>query len=73
MRAMPWAIILHPFGDLQLSLYPLSTNAPNGYKGFTATVLKENKGMIHVFRKHYPNCKVTPMAGGDITIDMDFE
>ncbi|MGD9366664.1 MAG: GNAT family N-acetyltransferase, partial [Desulfobacteraceae bacterium] len=30
----------------------------NGFTGFTATVLKENKGMLHVFKKRYPNAEI---------------
>ena len=45
----------------------------NGFKGFTATVLEENKAMIHVFRKHYPNAKITHSGIGEIHFVMDFE
>ncbi len=45
----------------------------NGFKGFTATVLKENKAMIRVFEKRYPNLKETNMGGGEKMIIMDFE
>lgn len=44
----------------------------NNYKGFTATVLEENAGMIHVFKKLYPHCKMERI-GNEILIDMDFE
>jgi acyl-CoA hydrolase/RimJ/RimL family protein N-acetyltransferase len=43
----------------------------NGYKGFTATVLRENAAMIHVFKKRYPNAVVT-LNGSDLTLRMDF-
>lgn len=43
----------------------------NDYRGFTATVLGENKAMIHVFRKKYPNMKVKSMSS-ELIIDMDF-
>jgi RimJ/RimL family protein N-acetyltransferase len=45
----------------------------NGFIGFTATVLKDNKAMIHVFKKRYPNLKETNMGGGEKMIVMDFE
>ncbi len=45
----------------------------NGFKGFTATVLKENKAMIHVFKKRYPNAKLDAQAGAEILIIMDFD
>ena len=43
----------------------------NDYKGFSATVLRENSAMTHVFKKRYPHAKVTA-SGGDLTILMDF-
>ena len=43
----------------------------NGYKGFIATVLTENRGMIHVFKKRYPHAKVES-GGMDVEIYMDF-
>ena len=45
----------------------------NDYKGFTATVLKENAAMLHVFKKQYPNVRTKSSEGGDIEIVMDFE
>jgi len=44
----------------------------NDYTGFTATVLKENAAMLHVFRKQYPQAKINASGGGDIEIIMDF-
>jgi RimJ/RimL family protein N-acetyltransferase len=44
----------------------------NNYRGFIATVLEENSGMIHVFKKLYPHCKMENI-GNEILIDMDFE
>ncbi|MCP4111586.1 MAG: GNAT family N-acetyltransferase [Desulfobacteraceae bacterium] len=43
----------------------------NNYKGFTATVLRENSAMIHVFKKKYPELK-TDISGGEIEFFMDF-
>ena len=45
----------------------------NGFKGFTATVLKENKAMLRVFKKRYPNAKVDLSGGIDTTVIMDFD
>jgi acyl-CoA hydrolase/GNAT superfamily N-acetyltransferase len=45
----------------------------NNYKGFTATVLKENAAMLRVFKRHYPNAKISMSGGSDITVIMDFE
>jgi len=44
----------------------------NNYKGFSATVLRENSAMIHIFRKKYPDAKILPSSGSDIHILMDF-
>lgn len=45
----------------------------NGFNGFTATVLEENKGMLHVFRKQYPKAKINLSGAGEINVVMDFE
>ena len=44
----------------------------NQYKGFTATVLRENAAMVKVFKKRYPNAKVKVNSGSDLLIRMDF-
>jgi acyl-CoA hydrolase/GNAT superfamily N-acetyltransferase len=44
----------------------------NDYKGFTATVLKENAAMLRVFKRQYPNSKVSMSGGSDISVIMDF-
>jgi len=45
----------------------------NGYKSFIATVLAENKKMIKVFRKQYPNANLIRSGGGEVEIEMPFE
>jgi GNAT superfamily N-acetyltransferase len=45
----------------------------NNYKYFSATVLRENSAMIHVFKKRYPHAKTSLSGGSDISILMDFE
>jgi GNAT superfamily N-acetyltransferase len=45
----------------------------NDYKKFTATVLRENRGMLHVFRKRYPNARALSDGGSDVTILMEFD
>jgi len=45
----------------------------NGYKGFSAIVLPENRSMIRVFKKRYPNARTSTTEGGEISILMDFE
>ena len=44
----------------------------NDYKGFGASVLKENSVMIHVFKKKYPHAKVTLSPEDEYRIQMDF-
>ena len=44
----------------------------NNYKGFSATVLRENPTMIHIFKKKYPNAKISASSGSDVEIIMDF-
>ncbi len=44
----------------------------NKYKGFTATVLSENKAMMHVFLKQYPKCKKVS-EGSEVAVEMDFD
>jgi acyl-CoA hydrolase/RimJ/RimL family protein N-acetyltransferase len=43
----------------------------NDYKGFTAYVLRENRSMIHIFRKRYPAAKMSPM-GETLFIEIEF-
>lgn len=44
----------------------------NKFKGFTATVLKENASMINVFKKRYPHARSAKFNGGSVEIHMDF-
>jgi RimJ/RimL family protein N-acetyltransferase len=45
----------------------------NNYKGFEATVLKENQAMIRAFKKNYPNLQNQNEDGGQISLMMKFE
>ncbi len=45
----------------------------NNYKRFIATTLAENKKMLNVFLKRYPNAKMTRNISGEIDIEMNFE
>jgi acyl-CoA hydrolase/RimJ/RimL family protein N-acetyltransferase len=45
----------------------------NGFKGFSATVLKENAAMAHVFKKRYPKAKISHAGGNEMLILMDFD
>jgi GNAT superfamily N-acetyltransferase len=44
----------------------------NGYTNFGASVLKGNSAMIHIFKKRYPNAKVSLSTEDDYRISMDF-
>jgi GNAT superfamily N-acetyltransferase len=43
----------------------------NNYTQFSAAVLRENKAMIQVFRKRYPNLKMSVQNGNEVLIEMD--
>lgn len=45
----------------------------NGFIGFEATVLRENKAMMHVFKKRYPNAVFTAGISGEVMIKMEFK
>lgn len=45
----------------------------NQFNSFSATVLRENSAMLHVFKKRYPNAAVVMGGGGDLTVAMDFD
>ncbi len=45
----------------------------NRYAGFIATVLRENRSMLHVFRKRYPEAKTSNTGAGEVTIRMEFD
>ena len=44
----------------------------NHYTRFSASVLRENAAMIRVFKKRYPNAKISVNSGSDLLIRMDF-
>jgi acyl-CoA hydrolase/ribosomal protein S18 acetylase RimI-like enzyme len=45
----------------------------NGYRAFTATVLRENQAMLSVFKRRYPNARTVSNGGSDITLVMNFD
>lgn len=45
----------------------------NSFKGFTATVLKKNDAMIHVFKERYPNGRSVMGSGDSVVFQMDFD
>jgi len=45
----------------------------NNYQSFSATVLRENTAMIHVFKKKYPNAKIIATGGSEVLVYMGFD
>jgi acyl-CoA hydrolase/GNAT superfamily N-acetyltransferase len=45
----------------------------NGFKSFSATVLRENTSMLNVFKKRYPGCKISGNSGSEVAVHMDFD
>ncbi|MFO7964506.1 MAG: GNAT family N-acetyltransferase [Desulfobacterales bacterium] len=45
----------------------------NNYKGFKASVLKENQAMVHVFKRKYPNAKIISASGTEVEFEMAFK
>jgi len=45
----------------------------NGYRAFSATVLRENRAMLNVFKRRYPNARTVANGGSDITLIMEFD
>jgi len=43
----------------------------NKYTHFQASVLRENSAMIQVFKKRYPDLKITAQSGNEVMIEMD--
>jgi acyl-CoA hydrolase/GNAT superfamily N-acetyltransferase len=43
----------------------------NNYLKFQASVLRENRAMTQVFKKRYPNLKISAQSGSEVLIEMD--
>jgi acyl-CoA hydrolase/RimJ/RimL family protein N-acetyltransferase len=43
----------------------------NNYNSFQASVLRENSAMIRVFKKRYPDLKISAQPGSEVLIEMD--
>ncbi len=76
-RAEVAFVVREDFQGLGIASYLLEVlekiAAENNYKGFSATVLKENSTMVHVFLKRYPNAETNIGGGSEIKILMDFD
>lgn len=44
----------------------------NAYRGFVATVLRDNQAMIQVFKKRYPAAVIDVGSGGELSVRMPF-
>lgn len=44
----------------------------NGYNRFSASVLSDNTGMLHVFKKQFPHARFTH-TGSEVRVEMPFE
>ena len=70
-------VVREDFQNLGLTTFLInlleSIAKENGYNGFTASVLRENAAMIHVFKNKYPHAKSTNIGRGEISLLMDFE
>jgi GNAT superfamily N-acetyltransferase len=45
----------------------------NGYTAFSATVLRENTPMLRVFKKRYPDARITAYGGTEWVAIMEFD
>lgn len=45
----------------------------NKYTGFSATILRENKAMLHVFKKRFPEANISDQTGSEVRIQMEFD
>ena len=45
----------------------------NDYRSFSATVLRENAAMLHVFKTKYPHAKTSSGGGNEVLIHMNFD
>ncbi|RLB88773.1 MAG: acetyl-CoA hydrolase, partial [Deltaproteobacteria bacterium] len=62
---------LHGMGIASFLLASLETIAKeNHYKQFTATVLAENRKMLTVFKKRYPDAKFIRSASSEVEVEM---
>ena len=65
---------LHGMGIASYLLTILETIArENNYKQFLATVLAENRKMIKVFQKKYPDAKFLRTGSGELEVEMPFK
>lgn len=64
---------LHGMGIASFLLASLETIAKeNHYKQFTATVLAENRKMLKVFQKRYPDAKFSRGGSSEVEVEMPF-
>lgn len=70
-------VVREDFQNMRIASYLLEflerIAKENSFKGFTATVLKENAAMIHVFKERYPNARSVMDSGDSVVFQMDFD
>jgi len=70
-------VVREDFQNMRIASYLLEflerIAKENSFKGFTATVLKENAAMIHVFKERYPNARSMMDSGDSVVFQMDFD
>lgn len=76
-RAEVAFVVREDFQGLGVSSHMLplleSIAKQNGFRGFTASVLRGNHAMLRVFKKRYPHAKIESGGGIDVMLIMDFE
>jgi acyl-CoA hydrolase len=75
-RAEVAFVVREDFQDLGVASYLLEMlediAKENGYREFSAAVLRENTAMLHVFQKRYPNAKMS-ISGTEVSIHMSLK
>ncbi|BBO89679.1 bifunctional acetyl-CoA hydrolase/transferase family protein/GNAT family N-acetyltransferase [Desulfosarcina ovata] len=75
-RAEVAFVVREDFQGMGIASYLLAIMQPiakeNNFTGFMATVLRENKAMLRVFKKRYPNAKTIVTGGNEVSILMEF-
>jgi len=70
-------VVREDFQNMRIASYLLEflerIAKENSFKSFTATVLKENAAMIHVFKERYPNARSMMDSGDSVVFQMDFD
>lgn len=70
-------VVSEDYQNMGIASYLLETleniARENGYQRFSATVLRENASMLHVFNKRYPHAKASKNGGNEVMLRMGFD